>query len=255
MTPEYFALVLPTYIENWPGRLHALSIRQVDIPLSLAQARALGSNIRHFGRWFGPSLPIDDVASRLEVALQEFPLGAFVRLGSRSGKDCEFARASGMRVASRRGALLMLTDGSERIAWDLRLALRFDYPPHIFVREWRAIPAWAEFRCFMKKRRLIGVSQYDCVNLAPRVEIAEHANALFSAIQVFFNEFRDAVHLDDVVFDVFVEPEKAAGSRALSIRLLELNPFLPKTDACLFRWDWGRADNGDFDASFRYLRP
>jgi D123 len=62
-------------------------------------------------------------------------------------------------------------------------------------------------------------------------------NALFSALQVFFNEFRDALRLDDIVFDVFVEPENAASSRGLSVRLLELNPFLLKTDACLFHWD------------------
>lgn len=256
MTFDHFTQFRPTYIENWPARLHALSIRQVDVPLSLIEARALGTNIRHFGRWFGvgPPRPIDALGDRLEAALREFPGGAFIRLGSRSGKGTDFAQASGMRVDGRRGALLMLTDGSERIACDLRMALVFGYPPHVFVREWCAIPGWAEFRCFMRGRRLVGITQYDCINLGPCTEIAGCEDALLDAIRAFFDEFLDAVHLDDVVFDVFVEPT-AAGSGRQGVRLLELNPFHPKTDACLFRWDRERPAGGDFDGSFRYLRP
>lgn len=256
MTPAYFAQVRPTYLENWPERLRSLSIRQIDIPLSLAEGRALGSNIRHFGHWFGngPPQPLDGIAGRVEAALREFPRGAFVRLGSRSGKDCDFARASGMCVAGVRGALLMLTDGSERIAWDLRLALRHGYPPHVFVRQWHVFPPWAEFRCFMQGRQLVGVSQYDCVNLGACPEIAAQAETIHTAIRAFFTDFCEAVHLDDVVFDVFVEPGAGEPQRGLRVRLLELNPFQPPTDASLFRGDRAYAWGGDFDGSFRYLR-
>jgi hypothetical protein len=38
MTPAYFALVSPTYIENWNPVLYTLSIPQIDIPLSLREA-------------------------------------------------------------------------------------------------------------------------------------------------------------------------------------------------------------------------
>ncbi len=248
MTSELFERLRPTYIENWPEGLRTLSIRQVDIPLTLDDARALGSNIRVFGGRFGPPQSIDAIAARIEAALREFPEGAFVRLGSRSGKDCDFALASGMRVAGTRAALLMLTDGSRGVAWDLQLALWFDYPPHIFVRQWHTVPAWAEFRCFMRARRLLGVSQYDCVNLGARPEIAANAEVLFEAIRKFFAQFREAAHLDDVVFDVFVEPE------TFRVRLLELNPLLPMSGACLYRWDAALPDGGDFDGSFRYLK-
>ncbi len=248
MTPGIFAQRVLTYIENWDERLYALSIPQVDIPLTLRQAHALGSNLRHFSRWFveGPPQPLDDVADLLEGAVRQFRDGAFVRLGSRSAKDCDFALSHGLRISTGRAALRMLTDGSERIAWDLRWALRNGYCPHIFLREWCAIPPWAEFRCFMKKRRLVGVSQYDLVNLGACPEIATYADAIFRAIKQFFEDFRVASHLDDVVFDVFAEPKTGGSFR---IRLLELNPFFPKTDACLFQWD----GEDDFDGSFRYV--
>ncbi|HYO55636.1 hypothetical protein [Archangium sp.] len=38
-------------------------------------------------------------------------------------------------------------------------------------------------------------------------EIAAHADAIFGAIKRFFEDFRVASHLDDVVFDAFAEPK------------------------------------------------
>jgi hypothetical protein len=244
-----------TYIENWPSPLYDLSIPHIDLPLNQDEARALGSNIRHFGHWFGsgPAKPLDRIAQRLAAALDAFPGGAFVRLGSRSGKDSDFAQACGMRVTSLRGALLMLTDGSERIALDLRCALYLGYEPHIFVREWREIPNWAEFRCFMQDRRLIGISQYDCINLRHVPEIAGQAHGINAAIESFFQEFRQHVHVADVVFDVYLQPGARNDQRSFDVRLLEMNPFCTKTDACLFRWSPADSAAGDFDGSFRYL--
>ena len=123
--------------------------------------------------------------SPFEGAVRQFRDGAFVRLGSRSAKDCDFALSHGLRISTGRAALRMLTDGSERIAWDLRWALRNGYCPHTCP------------------------------------EIATYADAIFGAIKQFFEDFRVASHLDDVVFDVFAEPKTGGSFR---VRLLELNP-------------------------------
>ncbi|NJO18449.1 MAG: hypothetical protein HC877_22755 [Thioploca sp.] len=80
--------VFPTYLENWPDALRELSIPQIDIPLSLEEGRALGSYIWHFKQCFGnPAGTIDNIVTKIKAALLHFPEGAFVRLGSRSGKD------------------------------------------------------------------------------------------------------------------------------------------------------------------------
>jgi hypothetical protein len=96
----------------------------------------------------------------------------------------------------------------------------------------------------MRGRRLVGISQYDCKNLGHCSEITENAGRIRASVEVLFENFRVASHLDDVVFDVFVEQDGAA----FSATLLELNPFGTETDACLF--DWGDA----FDGSFRWKR-
>jgi hypothetical protein len=242
---DYFESVRPTYIENWSAALHRLSIPHTDVPLGLDEARSLARANPRFARvraGDGPSGPVDGVRDRIAEALKGYPGGAFVRLGSRSGKDSHVALTRGLRVVDAETALRMLTDESRRTAFDLRLALRHDYAPHVFVRQWIEIAPWAEFRCFMRGRRLVGISQYDCKNLGHCSEIAENAMRIRTSVEALFENVRAASHVDNVVFDVFVRPRDA-----FAATLLELNPFGPETDACLF--DWGE----EFDGSFRYV--
>lgn len=252
MTPAYFAQVCPTYIENWSDALVALSIAQTDIPLGAAEARALlaRNNGATNSHTHDSQQSVEKVVEKLGAALRHYPEGVFVRLGSRSGKDSRFAAQHGLRIFHPHAALRMLTEGSRRVAFDLRLAARFDYAPHIFVRRWCEIARWAEFRCFMKNRRLVGISQYDCKNLGHCTEIAANAARIRAVIEKFFEKLQPASHLDDVIFDVFLSREEGSpGGDDFNVRLLELNPFIPQTDACLFDWSGG----GDFDGSFRYL--
>lgn len=252
MMSAYFAKVRPTYIENWSAALKALSTPQTDILLNLEETRALGSINKEFSKWFGNASikPIDKIVKKIDVALSNYPGGAFVRLGSRSSKDSSYAHHRGLRITDGNAAIRMLTENSRRAAYDLRLALSHNYCPHIFVRQWQEIPVWAEFRCFMKDRKLIGISQYDCKNIGPRLEIIENAGLIETSIRHFFETLRVASHIDDGVFDVFVTLKKQTFNGLAEVQLLELNPFLQKTDACLFHW----GDGSDFDGSFRFLQ-
>ena len=251
MTPEYFDRVWPTYIENWSHGLIKLSIRQTEIPLNMEEALSLGMNNSRFAKWFKNGNPktIDAIAGKLKNALWEFREGAFVRLGSRSAKDTQFAKYYGLRVDSADAAIRMLTDNSERITFDLRLGILNQYSPSLFVRDWVEMPKWSEFRCFMRKRKLIGVSQYDCKNLGRCSEIHANSSKIFSSIKAFFEKFSYLSHIDDVVFDVFVIIHKKHDNHSIEVKLLDLNPFFPKTDSCLFQWRNG----GDFDGGFRFL--
>lgn len=257
MTPTYFDKVRPTYIESWNTALAKLSVRQTDIPLNPDEVRALGLSNRKFKHWFGSNGENDretaQVFNRLTEkigrSLDKYPGGAFVRLGSRSGKDSVYADLRGLRVRDADTAIKLLTGNSRRIAFDLRLALIHNYRPHIFVREWHDIPVWAEFRCFMRNRKLVGMTQYDCKNLRRCPEIAAHASRIKTAIIGFFEKFSRAVHLEDVVFDVFVKNDSRRSIPSFQVTLLELNPFFGQTDACLFDWD----RPADFDGSLRFL--
>lgn len=246
---NYFDMVKPTYIENWTAALYRLSIPQVDVPMTVVEAKALGSNLMDFAETFDspPRQDISGLRQRVEEAIRQFAGGCFVRLGSRSPKDSWRGCRQGFRVSTQEEAFALLCDASERISDDLHLAIANDYAPHIFVRKWEDFPVWSEFRCFMRGRKLVGISQYQ--HREKFDEIGPCRDVIERTIRSFFLCFRSAVHLDNVVFDVFVHPcDDEAGP--VDVTVIEINPFFELTDPCLFNWK----DGGDFDGSFRWRK-
>ncbi len=193
---QQFLFEKTCFIENWPLALAELSLRQVGVPLSAQQARALGSQVRGFEHYFhqGGMLSIDDLHEPLASGFMQFSEGCFVRLGSRSPKDSDLAIATGMRVHSVSTAIRMLTDGSARIAADLLAALNFGYSPYIFLREWLDIELWFEFRCFIVNRSVVGISQADG-HLGKRYpDLIEQSSDYESIIRTFCAELIQALH-------------------------------------------------------------
>lgn len=258
MSEEYWDAVRPTYIENWPSELCQLSFSQVDIPLTLDEAYYLGSCIAEFGFAFFP-VDVDkrdermqaykSIRQRVDDAVKQFPAGAFIRLGSRSPKDSWRGMSRMFHCQTGAEAMEILTDVSERMAEDLLLALKHKYAPHIFVRQYVEMPNWAEFRCFMRRRELIGISQYHYFD-GHIPEIQDDIYHIRWAIEQFFKEFEPRCHLDGVIFDVLLKKRTLeTNTYEWSADLIEINPFHPMTDPCLFDHRGG----GDFDATFRYV--
>jgi hypothetical protein len=246
---DFWKLSVPTYIENWPKGLRELSVNSIDIPLSLDDAKIIGSNIMELGERFAPrALECSEIKSVLDQAMARFyPKGAFVRLGSRSPKDSWAGNRNGFKVKTGAEAFGLLTDCSERIADDLQNCIAQNYPPHIFVREWVDIENWREFRCFMLDRKLIGISQYYYREYFP--QIGEYETVFMSWINGWFTKkFLPAIHVDSVVFDIWVNPTKMDEV----ITLIEINPLIATpmlgTDPCLF--DYSRPD--EFDGRMKY---
>ncbi len=297
----YLEKVKPTYIENWPAAMCRLSFAQVDIPLTLEEARAVGLHIAEWGEGFIPKTPdekeqldksfqsatdhmvslidgrekspiiappkivrskewheyynqlFEGVRRRATEALTKFPHGAIVRLGSRSPKDTwgwdkEPCISDGDPLSHIIGC-------SERMSDDLQLALKENYPPHIFLREWKIIPQWAEFRCFLKNKKLVGISQYYHRDVF--AELEKQNETIIYWLKYFTNDsfIPTCENLSDVIFDVAVfikQKVQESGMLEVNIecKLIEINPFFEMTDSCLFDWRSG----GDFDETFRYLK-
>ncbi|KAH6984909.1 D123-domain-containing protein [Ilyonectria sp. MPI-CAGE-AT-0026] len=104
------------------------------------------------------------------------------------------------------------------------LVLRPFFSPHVAL----------EFRCFVKHRTLIGITQRDLNHYAFLEGIRPQ---LWKKIKTFFNEklrftFPDA----SFAFDVYV-PENSFEKDGLGkVRLMDINPWAPRTDGLLFSW-------------------
>ena len=81
------------------------------------------------------------------------PGGSFFRLGSRSPKDSFTCRSPKILNALDAMHLCML---SERVGQDVHWGFLHDYSPTFFVRPWREMERWREFRCFVKNGELYG---------------------------------------------------------------------------------------------------
>lgn len=276
--PSMWELSLPTYLENWPKALRDLSIPSMYLKLSRGQAETLGSYNAELGEAF--SAPEnhetikDLMIDHLDHMIRHYDK-AFIRLGSRSPKDAMYwgidarGQVPNGQITSGKQAFELLTAGTERIYEDLQTQLAMKYAPHIFVRKGIAMPDWCEFRCFMKDRELVGISQYNYRATHP--EVSKYAAQIRQAITRFFDlEFRDACHVDSVVFDVFLEREERDPVNPCTIdpwisdsggvyyrlktRLLEINPYANYlTDPCLFKWS--EIEQGSAaTCEFRYQR-
>ena len=104
------------------------------------------------------------------------------------------------------------------------LVLRPFFTPHVAL----------EFRCFVKHRSLMGITQRD-LNYYSFLE--KLRPQLWNKIRQFFKDklrltFPDACF----TFDVYVPEDPSADDGLGKVRLMDINPWAPKTDTLLFGW-------------------
>ncbi|KAF3818719.1 hypothetical protein GH733_012136 [Mirounga leonina] len=113
--------------------------------------------------------------------------------------------------------------------------------PRLVLRKWCELIPGAEFRCFVKENKLIGISQRDYTQYYDH--ISKQKEEICRCIQDFFKKHIQYKFLDeDFVFDIYRD------SRG-KVWLIDFNPFGEVTDSLLFTWEElisGRNLKGDF---------
>ncbi|PHH91835.1 hypothetical protein CDD83_10085 [Cordyceps sp. RAO-2017] len=104
------------------------------------------------------------------------------------------------------------------------LVLRPFFTPHVAL----------EFRCFVKHRSLIAISQRDLNYYSFLMGLRP---SIWKKIRIFFTEklrltFPDA----SFAFDVYLPEDPGADDGLGRVRLIDINPWAPRTDSLLFSW-------------------
>ncbi|XP_008000453.1 translation initiation factor eIF2 assembly protein isoform X2 [Chlorocebus sabaeus] len=111
----------------------------------------------------------------------------------------------------------------------------------LVLRKWCELIPGAEFRCFVKENKLIGISQRDYTQYYDH--ISKQKEEICRCIQDFFKKHIQYKFLDeDFVFDIYRD------SRG-KVWLIDFNPFGEVTDSLLFTWEELISENnlnGDF---------
>lgn len=236
--------VRETFIEHWRQDLRDLSLPGVSIELSLADTVTLGMA----SSWFrqncvSPLVPgwTKQVQTELAARVATFPNGIMPRIGFCSWKGTQAAHLPSHSV---RGVMYTITQDHTRVGRAIAAYINSGQPVVLHLREWLDIPPESEFRIFIKNKRIIGVSQYNWRVRFP--DMATHIGHVATAIGALAEPLMDALHVDSTVADVYVYKK----DEQLKATLIELNPFLPRTDACLFDWN----TPAGFDGSIRFVQ-
>ncbi|RNA08611.1 cell division cycle 123-like protein [Brachionus plicatilis] len=174
----------------------------------------------------------------LKEKLKTFSNKVFIKLNWSSPKDA-FWVLNKLSCCSL-SDIYMLLKSSDFISHDLNQAFSqcedneemrqtidsFEYK--LIMREWVNINPSMEFRCFVNKDRLVGISQRECRSFYQI--LLDGRNEMMQRIEYFFAEKIQGKFLDEsFVFDVCLGKK--------SIKLLDFNPFCSKTDSLLYSWE------------------
>ena len=103
-----------------------------------------------------------------------------------------------------------------------------EVPYHLVLRKYILLNPSVEFRCFVRRRRLIALCQRDLnhFDFLFRME-----DKLRDTIQAFFDEkLKESFPDESFVFDVYVPPPHDR------VWLIDFNPWAQRTDPLLFSW-------------------
>ncbi|KJZ72859.1 hypothetical protein HIM_07803 [Hirsutella minnesotensis 3608] len=104
------------------------------------------------------------------------------------------------------------------------LVLRPFFTPHVAL----------EFRCFVKHRSLLGISQRDLNYYGFLTGLRPH---IWKKIHRFFrNTLRLSFPDASFTFDVYIPEDPVADDGLGKVRLMDINPWAPRTDTLLFSW-------------------
>jgi len=108
------------------------------------------------------------------------------------------------------------------------------HQPVLALRQFIDFRPSLEFRCFVKYRRLVGITQRD---LGYYDWLPELKGVIQERIMWFFEEKICFEFPDDCfVFDVYIPEDRGATRNLGNLKLVDINPWSPKTDTLLFGW-------------------
>lgn len=204
-------------IQNWYPALSGNTFPTSFIKLQPEEVEALAD-----GALDGPIAY--NVIKRLKQPMHYIPGNCFVSVDTCSPTDTE-------RFKSKRGAVY-----SPESAWNflamsakVRKAAANKEINHICMRPFRRMNQTREFRLFIYKGELSGMSQYWLTRHFRRLEGVKEK--IWEQVNDFFNEISWNLPADTFVMDIYITSSK-------KILIIDLNPWGEATDPLLLgRWD------------------
>ncbi|KTW27349.1 hypothetical protein T552_04157 [Pneumocystis carinii B80] len=193
---------------------------------------------------------LDDEITRTIESLNG---AVFPKLNWSSPKDAAWITSSRNLRCTTSSDIYLLFKSSDFIAHDLFHAfddcisspdVHVEY--ELVLKQWFTIIPSMEFRCFVKQRCLIGISQRDLKYYAFLESLRPIVISL--AVDLFNSYLKDTFPDENFIFDIYIPPSK---SRAW---LIDINPWHYRTLSLLFSWKELLSDSLPFSNDSPQLR-
>ncbi|KAG4304036.1 hypothetical protein PORY_002559 [Pneumocystis oryctolagi] len=160
----------------------------------------------------------------------------FPKLSWSAPKDAAWITSTRTLRCTTASDIYLLLKSSDCIAHDLHHAFDdcspSDIPSHfeheLVLKQWFNLLPSMEFRCFVKQRRLIGISQRDLKYYAFLEPLRSTIRSL--SIELFNLYLKDKFPDENFVFDIYIPPSKTKAW------LIDINLWHCKTSSLLFSW-------------------
>ncbi|KAI9822259.1 MAG: hypothetical protein M1832_003082 [Thelocarpon impressellum] len=184
-----------------------------------------------------PSVNFPDVHLAVRQTIAELGGQVVPKLNWSAPKDATWIAATNSMDCRSASDVYLLLKSSDFITHDLEHA--FDdcaedpspapeIPYVLVLRKHVSITPSLEFRCFVRDRRLVAITQRDLNHYAFLVPMVPSLRARIASF--FTTSLRDTFPDANFVFDVYVPPPHRR------VWLVDINPWAPRTDPLLFSW-------------------
>lgn len=266
----------PFLIENYPESIRQKRWQSCEVTLSDELTVGIGRRSKLKALFLPYECCSDQDLAQFEYMLKEVISlnydsgGSFIRTGAAAPLDSKFAQKKKFRAKSGADVIDFLADSKgtmqyfianlkEKESRDakkemeaIKEATEGERPmpfigkkePSIWLSKWQYMKPEEEFRCFIKDKVLMGISQYHCKIEYPSV--VKHAESIYANINDFFMQhIQPHLHVPDCMMDMRIWIDES--DQALCMRFIDLNPW-GVGDSKLFKWQ------EPFTSTIRYIK-
>jgi hypothetical protein len=178
-----------------------------------------------------------DVHAAIKSTITELSGKVVPKLNWSAPKDATWISATNSMDCRTANDIYLLLKSSDFVTHDLEQAFDgcdddedIEIPYHLALRKHVLMHVSLEFRCFVRQRRLVGISQRDLNHYDFLFQDNMQRRLSLTIQKLFDDKLRDTFPDENFVFDVYVPPPH---DRAW---LIDINPWAIRTDPLLFSW-------------------
>mmetsp|Transcript_14824 Transcript_14824/g.22316 ORF Transcript_14824/g.22316 Transcript_14824/m.22316 type:complete len:318 (-) Transcript_14824:29-982(-) len=175
----------------------------------------------------------DELNNAITTAISDFGGKVFVKLSWNSAVDAVWINGGSAQCCSA-GDVYMLLKSSLKIADSIEVAQSLDTSdlrePALVIKKWSNLHPSMEYRCFVKDRSMIGISQRNCSTYFEF--LADDAHRIKEVIFSFFSTHVQPSEfpLSSYTIDVYVDKKNR-------VWIVDFGLFGDATDSLLYSWE------------------